>query len=274
MDAMGGRSWEGKDLTRHYVPHHTFIEKYIRSLPHVKYDSYWGEFFSCIKCLEVALSHLGIVSGIKEAHRAYSKDCFNAMCSCGVFQNRKQTRETRSGKVIHREYCSGRCSCDDCLKFLSQFDSISGFLYSIINKSGGCDLVKGIPKKKCREQTCSNCKLSELMNFENAQKTIGCKFELPLSLPSIENFLFIINTRFCYKPARTYLSTKTHRKIERPDEEVKIYSFKHTMCKIVPFQKAWSRFWISHPDRKVPFARMLQNIIYNPNLLILCKAIT
>lgn len=40
--AMKGESWLDKDGKHQELPHHTFIEKYIRSLPHVKYDSYWG----------------------------------------------------------------------------------------------------------------------------------------------------------------------------------------------------------------------------------------
>ena len=55
--------------------------------------------------------------------------------------------------------------------------------------------------------------------------------------------------------ARTYLSTKIHRKVERPDEETKIYSYKHTKCDIVSFSEAWKRFWIEHPIRDQPYAR-------------------
>ena len=61
LAAMGDTTWTSADGTVHNLPHPTFIEKFIRSLKHVKYDSYFGEYFSCKICLEIILSWKAIV---------------------------------------------------------------------------------------------------------------------------------------------------------------------------------------------------------------------
>ena len=50
--AMKGVTWVDKAGKKHQLPHPTFIEKTIRLMPHVKYDLYFGEYFSCVYCLE------------------------------------------------------------------------------------------------------------------------------------------------------------------------------------------------------------------------------
>ena len=68
IEAMAGAKWIDKSGEEHDVPHISFIEKHIRSLKHVKYYSYFGEYFSCNICLEIAMSFKALVTALKITH--------------------------------------------------------------------------------------------------------------------------------------------------------------------------------------------------------------
>ena len=88
---MGNTTWTSNKIA-HKLPHHTFIEKHIRTMKHVKYDSYFGEYFSCKHCLEKDKSWKGVVSALGEDHKEWSRNCPNATCVCGALQHSKNAR--------------------------------------------------------------------------------------------------------------------------------------------------------------------------------------
>ena len=144
---MGNTTWTSSDNIVHKLPHHTFIEKHIRALRHVKYDSYFGEYFSCHHCLEKDKSWKGVVGALGETHKKLSLNCPNATCACGALQHNKHIRlrsevfcsYTRlnsciykflSQKINHRA-CTGRCSCVDCTALFNRLVSFRKFLYHV-----------------------------------------------------------------------------------------------------------------------------------------------
>ena len=63
-------------------------------MKHVKYDSYFGEYFSCPICLEKVQSWKALVATLKQIHLNWSPKCPTAHCTCGALSER--TRNSRS----------------------------------------------------------------------------------------------------------------------------------------------------------------------------------
>ena len=91
LNAMGNITWASAGVI-HRLPHPTYIEKHIRTLKHVKYDSYYGEYFSCRICLEKIKSWKAAVSALGDEHKKWSSKCSNATCPCGAFQHNKNAK--------------------------------------------------------------------------------------------------------------------------------------------------------------------------------------
>ena len=145
LEAMQRKTWKSADGITHRVPHHTFIEKYIRSLPHIKYKSYFGTYFSCRICLEKVLCFIALVSVLINKHKAWSHNCFNAKCARGALQNYKNARILRSTKMSHMSACNGRCISKRCTQLFKRFSSLRRFVYSVIEKAD-CKLIDRVLK--------------------------------------------------------------------------------------------------------------------------------
>ena len=125
MRAMDGTSWTDKDGKRRMLPHPTFVEKTIRLMPYVKFDSYFGEYFSCRYCLEKDLSWHAVVKTLTKAHKGWSSMCSTRECDCGKFEH----RTLRNKQVVHAASCNGRCTCPDCTELFVKLESFQDFIF-------------------------------------------------------------------------------------------------------------------------------------------------
>ena len=240
ITAMNKVTWNGPDGTEHHVPHHTFIENIIRARKYFHFNLYHGEYFSCVHCLEKEKSFKGVVDVLRELHKQWSPQCPNAACECGAYQaNRQHTgRVLRSATTAHKEHCTRACVCDSCSELFAQFISFRRFLYKLI-ESRGCRFVDDQPLLTCREQTCGQCKLSELMKLANIADVLGLPFAVPADTPT-----------------RTYLTSPVARTVERIGEKSRTFASKETAMARVTFKQAWDiLFHTAHPKRKKPFAQ-------------------
>ena len=150
LDAMANTTWRSSGMVNR-LPHHTFIEKHIRTMKHVKYDSYFGEYFSCKHCLEKDKSWKAVVSALGDEHTKWSPNCQNGTCPCGALQHNRNIRlrnqvfiipnfglnnfihHFHTQKINHRA-CTGRCCCKDCTALFDRMSSFRLFLYHVNNK--------------------------------------------------------------------------------------------------------------------------------------------
>jgi len=111
-------------------------------------------------------------------------------------------------------------------------------------EKAGCKLVDGLPKLKCREQTCEKCKITELLSLKNFEKTLDLPFPIDMK-----------------KPTHTYKTAEQIRNIERVEYKDVSFAYKHTLMKTVTFEEAWKFMFEEHPEeeQKIPFATSYLN---------------
>ena len=120
---------------------------------------------------------------------------------------------------------------------------ISLFFQKIIEASG-CDLIDGLPKLPCREQTCGQCKLSEVLSLKNFERTLNLPFRMDLKTPT-----------------HTFKTKNNICNFERVEQKDQTYTYKHTVMETVEFKEAWAMLFEEHSGMKngVPFATSFLN---------------